>query len=530
MHHGRPLRIAIDEPSWRLNNLTEAQVYAIQVKSDEPAYRGIEKNIFYRLAKLLQKNIQPLFVFDGLGKPWKKGKVSGRPDDYWEKIRGVREFLDVLKIPHHVAPGEAEAECARLQQEGVVDAVWSEDADALMFGAGVVIRDHRIAKNKKDEGLINGDKANSKKSGDSVRVYRMVDIQRTLDLDREALICFVLLNGGDYDPVGLRGCGQKQAMAAARSGLGRNLCCFRTDFELAAWRLQVAEFFRGKFAIPPDFARSLHVKNYCHPKVSSPEQLRNLRCLQRGWDMPLDEAKVRNFISTRFNMWTKSYMDWIGPILLVRSLLSTTPDLSSNKYDIKLTRRKKKHTDLDSVEDVNCPYTEVKLTYLARSVTSLDYNKIDDGHWLGKMGIPHDDEYRTECEILYCFLRGFVPEEIFETLEPNQSVSKKASKRKANEDVVELDEAGPSTSKPVKKRRSTTREQAHPPEQLRKRGRPSKKAGSTDQVHQTPSVPIDPPKAVFRLPTSLAALREISWQEDDDDDLVFVGQRTLLSA
>lgn len=89
-----------------------------------------------------------------------------------------------------------------------------------MFGAGVVIRDHRVAKAKKDEGSVNGNKAHTKKSGDLVRVYRMDDVERTLGLDREALVCFALLNGGDYAS-GLRGCGPKQAMAAARSGLGK---------------------------------------------------------------------------------------------------------------------------------------------------------------------------------------------------------------------------------------------------------------------------------------------------------------------
>jgi Holliday junction resolvase YEN1 len=28
--HGRPLRIAIDEPDWRFNNVTRQQVYAIR--------------------------------------------------------------------------------------------------------------------------------------------------------------------------------------------------------------------------------------------------------------------------------------------------------------------------------------------------------------------------------------------------------------------------------------------------------------------------------------------------------------------
>lgn len=38
------------------------------------------------------------------------------------------------------APGEAEAELARLSDEGFIDAVMTEDVDAFAFGAKVVIR------------------------------------------------------------------------------------------------------------------------------------------------------------------------------------------------------------------------------------------------------------------------------------------------------------------------------------------------------------------------------------------------------
>ena len=38
------------------------------------------------------------------------------------------------------APGEAEAELAYLNQIGVIDAVWTDDVDTLVFGATLVIR------------------------------------------------------------------------------------------------------------------------------------------------------------------------------------------------------------------------------------------------------------------------------------------------------------------------------------------------------------------------------------------------------
>lgn len=51
----------------------------------------------------------------------------------YERIALLTKTLDALRVPHHRAPGEAEAECAKLQQEEIVDAVWSEDGDTLML-------------------------------------------------------------------------------------------------------------------------------------------------------------------------------------------------------------------------------------------------------------------------------------------------------------------------------------------------------------------------------------------------------------
>jgi Holliday junction resolvase YEN1 len=40
----------------------------------------------------------------------------------------------------HQAPGEAEAELAKMNVVGLVDAVFTSDCDALVFGARCVIR------------------------------------------------------------------------------------------------------------------------------------------------------------------------------------------------------------------------------------------------------------------------------------------------------------------------------------------------------------------------------------------------------
>lgn len=139
-HNGRPLRIAVDEAGWRFSNVTDFQVEEIRKK--EPAANPIEKTILCRLLSLTKLNIKLIFVFDGMKRPWKRGRRGGGKYDL-EKIRLLQQLLDHLKIARHQAPEEAEAECAKMQALGAVDAVWSDDSDTFMFGATCKIEAHK---------------------------------------------------------------------------------------------------------------------------------------------------------------------------------------------------------------------------------------------------------------------------------------------------------------------------------------------------------------------------------------------------
>ena len=132
IQHSRPLRLAIDISIW-----------LFQIQSGKGGSNPALRTFYYRLLRLLSLNIHPLFVFDGPNKPpFKRNKRVGGPN---VKVSSIPEFLakQLLKqfgFPMHAAPGEAEAECALLQREGIVDAVLSEDVDTLMFGSGVTLR------------------------------------------------------------------------------------------------------------------------------------------------------------------------------------------------------------------------------------------------------------------------------------------------------------------------------------------------------------------------------------------------------
>ena len=89
-----------------------------------------------------------------------------------------------------MAPAEAEAQCAVLEQMGLVDGVVTEDSDAFLFGARNVFR-----------GVFQ----------DKIKHYSMNVIERKLKLNRERMIIFALLLGSDYTE-GVKGIGIVNAM------------------------------------------------------------------------------------------------------------------------------------------------------------------------------------------------------------------------------------------------------------------------------------------------------------------------------
>jgi len=461
--------------------------------------------------------IQVIVVFDGPGKPWKGGKVSGRVEE--GTVRDTKELLEALGVPWYVAPGEAEAECAALQMEGVVDAVWSEDADALMFGAGVLMRDYRepatkakakssTAETAECEDGAKAVKTTTKKSTDTVVLHRTSTLRVHLGLDREALVLFTILTGGDYDIKGLPGCGPKRALPAAQQrDLAHSLAVCRTQRELDSWRVEkLTPYFQSTspFAVPFGWPRELVVRNYSRPKVSPPETLRNLRALRRGWSWKIDERKLAAFVSSRFDLWTKRYWDWIAPILFVRVLLRVEGGVVGNLWDVKLCRRRAKKKQpgqscsqgQDKGEEDDAFFVaqeeeasaegeeEIKLTFpplhppsirtgTPISTLSLNPENLQPGHWTGGKGFTSDAEeeaemkaYRVECSLpRYLLLRGLGAEAL-KALEEERDAppAKKAGvKRKrggSGADEGEVDDDGkgehaePSKPRQRKKRKS----------------------------------------------------------------------------
>ena len=374
--HERPFCLAIDISIW-----------LFQIQSGKGGSNPALRTFYYRLLRLLSLNIHPLFVFDGPNKPrFKRNKKVGGPGI---RVASVPEFLakQLLKqfgFPWHVAPGEAEAECALLQREGIVDAVLSEDVDTLMFGSGVTLR--------------NWSAENSNKTPTHVNLYRAEQTKAKSGLDREGMILVALMSGGDYVVEGIPGCGPKVACDAARAGFGKDLCdaARKKDVnELKLWRERLqfqirtneAKHFSRKnttLTIPDDFPNKEVLGYYTHPCVSTPDKLAKLK---DGllWDREIDFIALRTFAADAFD-WrclggAKKFIRNLAPAMLVRELRlrgDVNEELTEEARErregeiVQALHGKRNHSTTDGELEYRISYTPANLVPIDLSIEEED--------------------------------------------------------------------------------------------------------------------------------------------------------------
>lgn len=286
----RPIRIAVDISIW-----------LFQVQASRGGKNPELRTLYFRLLKLLALPVHPLFVYDGRHKPpFKRGKAVSRNSGTLPIIQRSRDLIERFRFPWHEAPGEAEAECARLQQAGVVDAVISNDVDALMFGSTFTMMN------------FSNESGTGTSGATHVTCYRVGD-KGNVPLSRAGMILFAMLSGGDYIPSGVKGCGPGLSAEIAKAQFGEDLLEILAshaptlDSDLHGWRerlqyeLEVNEsgYFATKhpsIQIPEDFPDRTILDYYAEPKVSSKEEMAALRNrLKHAWDREIDPLAIRSF-------------------------------------------------------------------------------------------------------------------------------------------------------------------------------------------------------------------------------------------
>jgi flap endonuclease-1 len=226
--------------------------------------------VFYRTTSLLREGVLPLWVFDGRPPERKTGTIRQRiaakekAEEQWQEALAAGDFetarrkaaqtsrltrpmveelmklLAALGVPSVQAPGEGEAQAARMAAKGAVWASASEDYDTLLFGAPRLIR-----------GLA------ARGAGGGAPGAQLVDrseLLASLGIDGDELILLGLLVGTDFND-GAPGYGPKKALKLVQQHLGFEATIQKVGLDLDESR-EVAEIFRHPNAIdvtPPSF-------------------------------------------------------------------------------------------------------------------------------------------------------------------------------------------------------------------------------------------------------------------------------------
>ena len=221
--------VAVDAHNWLYRYLTttvrftRSRAYTTADGEEVANLIGIVQG----LAKLLEGDVTPVFVFDGGVSGLKADEVEERREQrerYEAELEAAREredvtaaeistlesrtqrlteviqvtsreLLELLDVPIVEAPAEGEAQAARMVRRGRADYVGSEDYDALLLGAPLTLR-----------GLTS--------KGDP----ELMDFEATLDehdLTWEQLVDVAILMGTDFNE-GVPGVGPKTAVKLVR--------------------------------------------------------------------------------------------------------------------------------------------------------------------------------------------------------------------------------------------------------------------------------------------------------------------------
>lgn len=281
-----------------------------------------------------------------------------------------------FQFPHHTAPGEAEAECAFLQKNGAVDAVMSQDVDAIMFGSTLTLRDWSKE----------GTKGN--KTPTHVNVFESARVKEVSGLDPSGMVLVALLSGGDYHE-GVQGFGPGLSCQIAKAGFGEELVTIIQDGDeqgLKDWRerlqyeLETNEsgYFLKRHRtvkIPEDFPDRTVLGYYLTPAVSKPEDLTKLeaRWLQ-WWDREIDIPALREYTAMTFDWLYKGgarkYVRCLAQPLFQHRLKKR--QINVEDFSMADITEKRKHFTNDGIPELR--FTAVPATVVGIDIEAEEEN------------------------------------------------------------------------------------------------------------------------------------------------------------
>lgn len=186
--------------------------------------------ILYRNSSMIEKNIKPVYVFDGKAPELKQDtqeerrQIRDESEQKWKEalkrgdeaearkyamrssklspyiIDSSKKLLTLMGIPYIEAYGEGEAQASYMVKKGDVWAAASQDYDCLLFGSKRVVRNLAINSNL-----------------GNLEYYELSKVLKQLDVTREQLVEMGILIGTDFNE-GKKRVGAKTALKYAKNG------------------------------------------------------------------------------------------------------------------------------------------------------------------------------------------------------------------------------------------------------------------------------------------------------------------------
>ena len=211
--------------------------------------------LFSRTAKLLEKKIRPVFVFDGKAPELKEKERERRKEikikaekSYEiakehrdlegmkkyasrtarindEILKSAKELISAFGLPIVQAASEGEAQAAYMAKtDERIYAVVSQDFDSLLYNAPRLVRNLSVSGKRKKANTLSY-------SNIDIELYSLSENLNVLGIDKEQLIVFAILIGTDYNYGGIKGIGPKKALSLVKK-FGKD---FDAMFEYVKW-------------------------------------------------------------------------------------------------------------------------------------------------------------------------------------------------------------------------------------------------------------------------------------------------------
>lgn len=282
--------------------------------------------LFYRNCNLLEKGIRPIYVFDGVPNELKKETLKKREEakklaqEQMEKaieegrtelaamlsqrtvrlnskmVEQCKELLTLMGIPFIQAPSEGEAQCARMNADGIVYAAGSQDYDAILFGAQILARNITVSGKRK----VPSRQMFIEISPEIIELQKVLE---NLKLNRKKLIWLAMLVGTDFNK-GVYGIGPKKGLKIVETS--NSLLEVRQKLKQPEEFLNV-EPVEELFLNPPSREVEQKELEFTSPKF---EEIIDLLCVKCGFSKNRIESSLSKAYEQSMDKTQSSLSKW----------------------------------------------------------------------------------------------------------------------------------------------------------------------------------------------------------------------------